>query len=143
MESPWLRFDAILCSAVCLVLLGPSELSAQEQGTVCLARQNWPPDALWSPDVSACDSGRLSVKVDNREGVEWPRDKGTLLPPLDLKPRHRVTITCDGKPWQSFFFRFTEFDRERNLCLFIGGYATAQLWQRKRAPRCTCDSPVR
>jgi hypothetical protein len=45
-------------------------------------------------------------------------------------------VLCDGKPQQSFRFRFSTFKSNR-LCLFINDlYQTVQLWKLKESPWC-------
>jgi len=57
---------------------------------------------------------------------------------LDAAAAHRVVISCNGKPQQSFRFRFSDF-KTRELCLFINDFCkTAQLWESKGTPWCKC-----
>jgi len=85
-----------------------------------------------------CGSGKLSLRIDTLQAVPWPNKKSLKIEDLDLTSRHRVVISCDGKPQQSFRFRFSEF-KTGDLCLFINElYQTAQLWEPKQAPWCKC-----
>jgi len=48
-------------------------------------------------------------------------------------------VFCDGKPQQSFTFRFAEYGAD-HLCLFINRlYQTAQLWRPREARWCKCQ----
>src|SRR5258708_4171535 len=110
----------------CFLSAEPDLQTTPATGSVCLA-----PLSSW-PDTGAsaaprCDGGDLSIKIDDRAAVEWPRAHSAKLQPLDIAPRHRVVVLCDKKPMASFSFQFTTFD-EPNLCLYIDDfYSTLQL----------------
>jgi hypothetical protein len=85
-----------------------------------------------------CQTWNLLVKIDDMKAVSWPRNESVKIDGLDVTRRHRVTIFCDGKPQQSFGFRFSEF-KTRKLCLFLNDlYKTVQLWEDKQSPWCKC-----
>ena len=51
-------------------------------------------------------------------------------------------VLCNGKPQQSFRFRFSEF-KTKELCLFINDlYQTAQLWEARKSPCANASDPV-
>jgi hypothetical protein len=117
-------------------LLSPVSDAQIVQGSVCVA-----PVPVESPTTSApgleC-SGNLSLKIDGRKGVPWPHKESLHIEHLDLAQPHRVTVLCDGKPQQSFRFRFSEF-KTKALCLFINDlYQTVQLWEARQSPWCKC-----
>ena len=64
---------------------------------------------------------------------------GVLITGLPLADSHLVRIRHQGKPLESFRFRFEEKDRGR-LCLFLNElYLTWQLWPADRyPPACKC-----
>jgi hypothetical protein len=103
-----------------------------EKGSVCVAPLPVePPSTAATPELF-CHSGNLSLKIDKQQVVSWPRQESLKIESLDLTQRHRVTILCDGKPQQSFGFRFSDF-KSKQLCLFINDlYQTAQLWESKQ-----------
>jgi len=115
-------------------------LSAEsEVGSVCVA----PIPKEMSPtrdpiEGMVCQTWNLLVKIDDMKAVSWPRNESVKIDGLDVTRRHRVTIFCDGKPRQSFGFRFSEF-KTRKLCLFLNDfYKTVQLWEDKQSPWCKC-----
>jgi hypothetical protein len=121
-----------------MVLLTAQRLNGQVQGAVCVAPYRVDNQHGGSPEISDCASGNISLKIDDRPAVPWSHVDSAMLDPLDLKTRHRVVVLCDGKPQQSFRFRFSEF-RSTSLCLFVSDlYRTSQLWERSKAPWCTC-----
>jgi len=71
-----------------------------------------------SPEGMVCQTWNLLVKIDDVKAVSWRRNESFKIDGLDVTRRHRVTIFCDGKPQQSFGFRFSEF-KTRKLCLFL------------------------
>jgi hypothetical protein len=82
----------------------------------------------------------LALTVDSLKPMPWPTRESLSLNGLDLEASHRVVLLCDGKPKQSFKFRFSELKRNK-ACLFMNDlYATPQLWQLDRhAPFCKCN----
>jgi hypothetical protein len=101
------------------------------------------PHFVDTPPASAgnlpfCSGGRYTLMVDDRPAVEWPRTQSLKIDGLDAKARHRVVVRCDEKPHQSFRFRFSDF-KSLEPCLFLNDlYKTAQLWESRRAPWCSC-----
>ena len=96
----------------------------------------WNPAPFSAPGLY-CDSEKVSLKIDTQT-VPSPIRESVKIARLDLTTRHRVVVFCDGKPQQSFSFRFSEF-KTSELCLFLNDlYKTAQLWEAKRCPWCKC-----
>jgi len=120
----------------CLLLLGESCLGESMQGSICVATIPYqPPTTAGTPDLF-CRSGHLSLKLDNREPVPWPHKVSLKIDALDTSQRHKVTVLCDGKPQQSFAFRFSDF-KSPQLCLLINDlYQTVQLWELRKSPWC-------
>ena len=107
-----------------------------EPGAVCIAPISWKPLAYSAPELY-CDAEKVSLKIDSHL-VLAPIKTSIRVSPLDFSSRHRVVVLCDGKPQQSFTFRFTEF-KSNELCLFVNDlYKTAQLSEAKRCPWCKC-----
>jgi len=85
-----------------------------------------------------CSKGKLSLRIDHQSVRPWPQSECIKITDLDTAAPHRVVIYEDGKPQQSFKFRFSEF-QSPELCLFLNDlYWTAQLWEKKDAPWCKC-----
>jgi hypothetical protein len=113
-------------------------LTQSETASICVApiSKDWPEPA-GTPDL-ACNSSRLSVRIDTQKVFAWPTRKSVMIDGLDLSARHRVVVYCDEKPQQSFSFRFSEF-KAKQLCLFLNDlYKTAQLRDPSQAPWCKC-----
>ena|SRR5215469_1083297 len=114
-------------------------LTQSESGSICVAPISKElPETAGTPDLS-CSLSKLSVKFDGQKAFAWPTRKSVLIDGLDLSARHRVVVYCDGKPQQSFSFRFSEF-KAKQLCLFLHDlYKTVQLWEPSQAPWCKCN----
>jgi hypothetical protein len=116
----------------------PSLSAESEVGSVCGAPIPQEMPATASPEGLVCQTWNLLVKIDDMKAVSWPRNESVKIDGLDLIRRHRAIISCDGKPQQSFGFRFSEF-KTRKLCLFLNDfYKTVQLGEDKQAPWCKC-----
>jgi len=116
-------------------------------GSVCIAPVLEKP-ILGSAPGLFCESQKLSLRIDTHETVPWPVipelhenyqiGNGLKIDALGTATRHRVVVFCNGKPQQSFTFRFSDFESGQ-LCLFLNDlYKTAQLWEAKRCPWCKC-----
>jgi hypothetical protein len=123
-------------AVIVAVLAGQAPAVEPETGSVCVAPALAKPDPRSAPGLF-CSSEKLSLKIDAKT-IPWPVKESVKLDALDLSVRHRVVVLCDGKPQQSFGFRFSEF-KATDLCLFLNDlYKTAQLWEAKRCPWCKC-----
>jgi hypothetical protein len=118
-----------------------------ESWSVCIAPVLEKPDGRSAPALF-CESAKLSLKIDTQEAVPFPLiseqhgtyqvGKSLKIDGMDTSTRHRVVVYCNGKPQQSFVFRFSDFPTNQ-LCLFLNDlYKTAQLWESKRCPWCKC-----
>jgi len=123
---------------VVVMVLYPMLFAQPKFGSICVAPiPPEPPHTAATPELF-CKSGKLSLRIDDREAVSWPHDESLKLSDLSQAERHRVAVLCDGKPQQTFRFRFSEF-RTDQQCLFINDlYQTVQLWESRQAPWCTC-----
>jgi hypothetical protein len=130
--------------AFLLLLLVPSAFPLQvETGTICVSPVPEPIDGRRGagPQAVDCAPDKYSLKIDSRQPISWPLKESIKLTGLDLSARHRVVVLCDGKPRQSFTFRFS--GKETKLCLFLNDlYWTVQLWPDKRTPWCKCKYAV-
>lgn len=119
-----------------LTLVSP--LSAQGRpGSICVAPIPLPadqPSALYGPIMF--NRATLSVRIDHETPILWPNKDGVKIPDLDTKQSHLVTVLSDGKPIQSFRFRFSNF-KTSNLCLSFDGFPP-DLRDAKQAPWCRC-----
>lgn len=107
---------AALCVLVCTAFFTAGLLAQEDTGLLCVA-----PGA----EQFSCASGNVTLKVDARKPVPWPKKKSMSLTGFDLGASHRVVLLCDGKPKESFKFRFSELPFERaaakkdKACLYV------------------------
>jgi hypothetical protein len=131
-----LRKNIVILSAV---LLLSSTLNAETgSGSICISPvPKKAANTAALPDFF-CDSPKLSVKIDAKEPLAWPMSENQKVEDLDVTATHRIVVLCNGKPQQSFKFRFSEYTT-KELCLFINDlYKTVQLWESKKSPWCKC-----
>lgn len=125
-----------LIALMTAIVAGSAFPAGPELGSLCIAPLLERSDCCGAPDLS-CDSEKLSLKIDTKT-MPWPIKGSVKIDALDATVQHRVMVLCDGKPQQSFRFRFSEF-RSTELCLFLNDlYKTAQLWEVKRCPWWKC-----
>lgn len=138
MNGALLVLSAVLSVSSCL-------LAQQGSGMLCVAPFPKPVCSA-SGDVClsgaqgfSCASGNVSLKVDSRKAVPWPKKGSMSLTGLALDGSHRVVLLCDGKPQQSFKLRLSEF-KNNKACLSVNDlYGWVQLWELDRhAPWCKC-----
>src|SRR5262245_53152314 len=111
--------------------------SFAESGSVCVAPESGTLKPS-SPTGVYCESGKLALTIDKQPAILWPTKESVKIGDLAVAVRHSIVIMCDGKPQQSFTFRFSEL-RATALCLFLdGAYRTVQLWEVRRSPWCKC-----
>ncbi len=138
MNSAQLVFLAVLSLSTCL-------LAQQDSGMLCVAPFPKPVCSasggvcLSGAQGFSCSSGKVSLKVDSRKAVSWPKKGSMSLAGLALDGSHRVVVSCDGKRQQSFKLRFSEF-KNNKACLSVNDlYGWVQLWELDRhAPWCQC-----
>jgi len=107
-----------------------------ESKSVCVAPVSWKPLPYSAPGLY-CASEKVSLKID-AQVVPAPIEKDLRIADLEPTTRHRVVVLCDGKPQQSFTFRFSDF-KASQLCLFLDeAYKTVQLRDAKECPWCKC-----
>jgi hypothetical protein len=117
-------------------------LSAQPQqhrGTVCAAPISSQPPTWISPG-GAYNPATLSVKIDRGRLILWPHKENkesVTIGDLDLNQRHLLTVTSDGKPIQSLWFRFSEYGNN-DLCVSFDAYTLIQVRGLKESRSCKC-----
>jgi hypothetical protein len=139
-----MKWTPIFCGLI-LVLLSWLAVASfgdeRETGTLCLAPLRNAPIAIYPPSGRSpfcLITGKAKVKIDNRQSLDWPNDKELKIAGLDLAGPHRIVIVCDGKPVQTFRFRFSQKDNKR-VCLLINDfYGWAQFFEPKGALGCPC-----
>ena len=120
-----------------LALVNSASSAGPSLGSVCIAPVPEKPDPRSAPGLF-CDSEKLSLRIDKTQAMAWPVKESIKIAGLGTTTRHRVAVFCDGKPQQSFTFRFSEF-KTSELCLFLNDlYKTVQLWEAKGCPWCKC-----
>jgi len=94
------------------------------------------------PDPPGCDRvtipfnlKTLMFRIDNRNKTLWPQTVGLKVEGLSLGEKHLVVVYSDGKPIQSFRFRFTDY-KETELCLLFDGYGGPDLRHMSKLCRC-------
>jgi hypothetical protein len=121
-----------------VMLTCPTPSAKPGIGSVCVAPIPVKPSPYSAPPGFLCDSAKLSLKIDGLKPIPWPVRGSVNIDALDATAAHFVVIYCNGKPQQSFKFRFSDF-KTRALCLFINDfYKTAQLWESEGTPWCKC-----
>src|SRR5579871_4003828 len=110
--------------------------SSGESGSVCIAPVPETPDPRSAPGLF-CASEKLSLKIDAK-AMPWPMKDSARIDALDAAVRHRVVVSCNGKPQQTVDFRFSAFGTAQ-LCLYLNDlYKTVELQDVKRSPWCRC-----
>jgi hypothetical protein len=120
-----------------MLFVGRAANAEQGDCSMCVARVPAQPPVTSAPGL-LCESGRLSLQVGAQPSIPWPQTDGVRIELPAAGRSYRVTVLCDGKPQQSFRFRFSEF-KSKDLCLFINDfYQTIQRWEAGRSPWCKC-----
>ena len=133
------HFDQMKSAIIAVLLLCRPLVAQEKSGAICVAPiPHRPPSTAATPELF-CRSGNFSLRIDSQNVITWPKDKSISVTGLDLNGSHRVVVLCDGKPHQTFKFRFSEY-RVAKACLFLNDlYWTAQLWEPEQAPWCKCN----
>lgn len=103
-----------------------------ETGTLCVI-----------PDPPGCcdrvtipfDLKTLMFRIDNGKTTPWPQKPGLKIEGLSLAAQHIVVVYSEGKPLQSFRFRFSDY-KKTELCLLFDGYGGPDL--RHMSKLCGC-----
>jgi hypothetical protein len=149
------RNQFICCAAIALTypfaILAASDRvdqappSTAATGSVCLA--SIPEPTAGGKSLGNATGGNpppeYSVQFGNGATVKFlhsPKGAGPgiLITAIPLNQTHLVRIRHQGKPLESFRFRFDAEDRGKR-CLFLEPfYLTWQLWTVDRRPSCRC-----
>jgi hypothetical protein len=117
-------------------LICSSESAKSGSASLCVAPNS--DESVLRCSRGLCDSGRISLKIDDQPLLPWPKVASVKISSLDNTTKHRVIIYRAGKPQQSFRFQFSDFKSNR-ACLFLNDlYWAAQFWEAKKAPWCKC-----
>lgn len=116
----------------------------QASGQICVAPYPEPicgvDGCLTGYPEFSCTTDNVSLKIDSRKPVPWPKKGCMKVDGLATNVSHRVTLLCEnGKPQQSFKFRFSQF-KTNNVCLWVNDlYRSLQLWGLdEEGPWCKC-----
>ncbi len=77
----------------------------------------------------------LMFRIDDGNKTPWPQKAGLKVEALSLGEKHLVVVYSDGKPIQSFRFRFTDY-KETEFCRLFDGYGGRGL--RHMSKSCGC-----
>jgi hypothetical protein len=103
-------------------------------GSICVLPNSPEPPTRISPG-GEYNPQTLTVHVDHKKLISWPHKEPVLIEGLDLRKRHLVVLTSDGKRIESFFFKFSKSDDAR-LCIYFDGYQGVQLGNQTNALWC-------
>jgi hypothetical protein len=111
-------------------------------GSICLATIT-PPNSEQKSLANPSGGNPISsysVQIDKRKALTASKEKSINVPGLAVDRRHLVKIFGDGKPVESFWFKFSEFSTTK-LCLWFNPlYQTWQLWDAKDGgAKCKCN----
>lgn len=113
-------------------------------GTVCVAPATLLPEGVGVRSL-ATPTGEprarvFKVQIDGRPAVRVSDKAGVKIGGLALGRRHLVRIYGDGKPLESFRFKFSDYS-SRELCLWFKSlYETWSLWEAKDGgAKCRCE----
>ena len=123
------------------LFLFTSVMAAQEEpaqhttGSVCVLPNSPEPPTRVSPG-GQYNPDTLTIRIDKRKPIPWPHKNPVLIDNLDLKERHLVVLTSDGKPIQSFRFNFSQDDEDAKSCIYFDGYQGVQFGNKENADWC-------
>jgi hypothetical protein len=127
----------IVSRGLCIVLLVCPALVAQSgRGTLYVRPNSSEPPPRVSPG-QFYNPATLTLKIDKRPPIPWPHKESVKIDDLDVKERHLVVLTSDGRNVQSFWFRFSDY-KTTDLCIGFDGYQGVQLHE-KNSPLCKCQ----
>jgi len=131
LKSVFVAIALLVSSSAC-----PLFSTENAQGSVCLAPSPSTPPRLFAPGARY-NLATLSVRIDKRQPVLWPHKASLKIGGLDVARRHLFVELSDGKPLQSYWFRFEDF-KSTELCLYLDGYSIVELKEARDAPQCKC-----
>jgi len=117
-------------------LLHPVRAGGQARGSVCVGSNS----AIRPTGVSPgqmYNPATLSVRIDKGKVVLWPHKDCLKIEGLEITQRHLLIVISDGKPIQSFWFRFADY-KSSELCISFDGYQGVQVQVPKEARWCKC-----
>lgn len=109
-------------------------LIAQTTGSLCvLPNSAQPPDRI-SPG-GYYNPKTLKMKIDKQQSVSWPHKENLPVEGLDINIRHLLALYSDGKPIQSLWFRFSDFQTSK-LQVSFDGYQGVQIHSLRPTQSC-------
>jgi hypothetical protein len=111
-----------------------NEPADHKTGSICVLPNSPEPPTRISPG-GQYNPDTLTIRIDKLKSIPWPHKTPVLIDDLDLKERHLVVLTSDGKRIQSFRFNFSEEDDTKS-CIYFDGYQGVQFGNQKNADWC-------
>jgi len=119
-----MRNVACAAAAVLLGILAAFPTSGEPKtGMLCVIPD--PPGCCDRVTISF-DLKTLMFRIDSGKKTPWPQKAGLKVEGLSLEDKHLVVLYSQGKPLQSFRFRFRDYN-ETELCLLFDGYGGPDL----------------
>ncbi len=130
-----LALAVLLCSLLLVSAVAAQNPPAEHKiGSVCVLPNSSDAPTRFSPG-GEYNPATLTIRIDKLKPIAWPHKSPVLIDDLDLKERHLVVLTSDGKRIQSFRFNFSE-DDDAKLCIYYDGYQGVQFGNKKNADWC-------
>lgn len=114
----------------------PQLSTEAKSGTICVLPNSPEPPTRISPGGDYNPS-TLTIAIDSRKAVPWPHKDVVKIEGLDLKDRHLIVLRSDGRPIQSFRFRFSSY-KDTKLCVSYDGYQGVQFGDKYDTDWCKC-----
>jgi hypothetical protein len=111
-----------------------NEPAEHKAGSICVLPNSQDPPTRVSPG-GEYNPDTLTIRIDKLKRIPWPHRIPVLIDDLDLKERHLVVLTSDGKRIQSFRFNFSK-ERDAKSCMYFDGYQGVQFGNQKNADWC-------
>jgi hypothetical protein len=142
MNVPKVVLNVLLSSLFLLAstVAAQNRSTEPKTGSVCVLPNSPEPPSRISPG-GEYNPDTLTIRIDKLKSIPWPHKSPVLIDNLDLKERHLVVLTSDGKRIQSFLFKFSQDDDTR-ACIYFDGYQGVQFGDKKNADWCRVKSRV-
>jgi hypothetical protein len=113
---------------ILIIQLPALSFAQSDQGSLCIVPNSEEPPTRFSPGQNY-NPATLVIKIDKRKAVPWPHKNSLKINGLNLSERHLFVVISDGKPLQSFWFRFAHY-KSAELCASFDGYQGVQLGEK-------------
>jgi hypothetical protein len=114
----------------------PQGATHNETGTVCVLPNSPEPPTRFSRG-GEYNPATLTISIDKQPPVAWPHKRTVKIENLTLSDRHLIVLRSDGKPIQSFRFRFSGY-KDTLLCVYYDGYQGVQFGDKYNTFWCKC-----